>query len=415
MRRGCRSYAIIILTSHRRLTAQLRHAQQPRLCIADTPHCRHLLTLHRRCTSSSSSSCTMSSSSVPPAEEHKSSSSSSSSAFPPWYGPHGPSSLRVLNSLTGKKEAFVPLHPPLVSWYICGPTVYDSAHLGHARAYVTFDILRRLLSDYFGFHVLYVMNVTDIDDKIILRARKRHLYDEYRGSTEAAGEQGRAALLSDIAQAYADGERQLRENRARSEQQLREARNSRQKEEMEERISHDEHKLTSLLADQAAFLASTSSPPSSPSSPPPPSVSALLTANASILSDHLDAARGHSVSEQSIFLSHAQRYEREFMEDMAALNVREPTVLTRVTEYVPEIISFVGAIVQQGHRVREERLSLLLRPAIHRLLLSAARAALLLLLGCRATSVREAVACLSGQRVADVRGGGPAVRVRLHV
>ena len=54
-----------------------------------------------------------------------------------------------------------------VLWYICGPTVYNSAHMGHARSYISFDILRRVLQDYFGYNVLYCMNVTDIDDKII--------------------------------------------------------------------------------------------------------------------------------------------------------------------------------------------------------------------------------------------------------
>jgi len=68
----------------------------------------------------------------------------------------------------------------LVSFYICGPTVYDSAHLGHARAYITFDILRRILEDFFGYDVTHVMNITDIDDKIILRARQNFLLDEYK-------------------------------------------------------------------------------------------------------------------------------------------------------------------------------------------------------------------------------------------
>ena len=56
-----------------------------------------------------------------------------------------------------------------VKFYICGPTVYDSAHMGHARAYLSFDIVRRVLVDYFNYDVLYVMNITDIDDKIIKR------------------------------------------------------------------------------------------------------------------------------------------------------------------------------------------------------------------------------------------------------
>lgn len=55
---------------------------------------------------------------------------------------------------------------PQVTWYACGPTVYDDAHLGHARNYVSTDILRRILRDYFGFRVRFVMNVTDVDDKV---------------------------------------------------------------------------------------------------------------------------------------------------------------------------------------------------------------------------------------------------------
>lgn len=62
-----------------------------------------------------------------------------------------------------------PLPSPQVLWYMCGPTVYDSAHLGHARTYLSFDILRRILTNYFQYDVLLVMNITDVDDKIIKR------------------------------------------------------------------------------------------------------------------------------------------------------------------------------------------------------------------------------------------------------
>ena len=58
--------------------------------------------------------------------------------------------LRLLNSFTRKVQPFRPLAGNRVGWYICGPTVYDASHLGHARNYVGFDILRRVLADYFG-------------------------------------------------------------------------------------------------------------------------------------------------------------------------------------------------------------------------------------------------------------------------
>ena len=102
---------------------------------------------------------------------------------PAWSPPSGPThqpQLKIYNSLTRSKVPFVPLQPEHITWYACGPTVYDDAHLGHARNYVTTDIIRRILRDYFGFKIRFVMNTTDIDDKIILRARQRHLYDEYK-------------------------------------------------------------------------------------------------------------------------------------------------------------------------------------------------------------------------------------------
>jgi cysteinyl-tRNA synthetase len=78
-------------------------------------------------------------------------------------------SLLIHNSLSGKKEEFVPLVPGTVSMYVCGITAYDYSHIGHARAYVAFDIIYRYLK-YRGYDVTYVRNFTDIDDKIIKRA-----------------------------------------------------------------------------------------------------------------------------------------------------------------------------------------------------------------------------------------------------
>lgn len=70
--------------------------------------------------------------------------------------------------MTRQKTPFVPINSKAreVTWYACGPTVYDDAHLGHARNYVTTDIIRRILRDYFKFNVKFVMNITDVDDKV---------------------------------------------------------------------------------------------------------------------------------------------------------------------------------------------------------------------------------------------------------
>ncbi len=78
-------------------------------------------------------------------------------------------SLRIYNTLTRKKEPFKPLRPGQVSMYVCGPTVYSKAHIGHAMSVLVFDIIRRYL-EYRGYNVTHVMNYTDVDDKIIQRA-----------------------------------------------------------------------------------------------------------------------------------------------------------------------------------------------------------------------------------------------------
>jgi cysteinyl-tRNA synthetase len=79
--------------------------------------------------------------------------------------------LRIYNTLTGKKENFVPLQEKRVSMYVCGVTVYDLCHIGHARSTVIFDMIYRYLR-YHGYEVTFVRNFTDIDDKIIKRANE---------------------------------------------------------------------------------------------------------------------------------------------------------------------------------------------------------------------------------------------------
>ena len=77
--------------------------------------------------------------------------------------------LKIYNTLTRKKQSFIPLIPGQVRMYVCGMTVYDYCHLGHARVLVVFDTVVRWLK-VMGYKVTYVRNITDIDDKIIKRA-----------------------------------------------------------------------------------------------------------------------------------------------------------------------------------------------------------------------------------------------------
>ncbi len=77
--------------------------------------------------------------------------------------------LRLYSTLTRQKEDFLPADPERVLMYVCGPTTYDYCHVGHARAYIAFDVIRRYLR-YAGYRVRYVSNITNVDDRIIQRA-----------------------------------------------------------------------------------------------------------------------------------------------------------------------------------------------------------------------------------------------------
>jgi len=80
-------------------------------------------------------------------------------------------SIRIHNSLSGNKEEFHPLKPKEIKMYACGPTVYDEPHIGHARSAYIFDVIRKYLT-YKGYKVKFVRNVTDVDDKIINKAKE---------------------------------------------------------------------------------------------------------------------------------------------------------------------------------------------------------------------------------------------------
>src|ERR1700684_3233589 len=102
--------------------------------------------------------------------------------------------LRLYNTLSRTKEDFVPIDPANVRMYVCGPTVYDFAHIGNARPVIVFDVLFRLLRHLYGEqHVTYVRNITDVDDKINARAAEEYpglpLNDAIRQVTEKTDRQ----------------------------------------------------------------------------------------------------------------------------------------------------------------------------------------------------------------------------------
>lgn len=243
---------------------------------------------------------------------------------PDWSIPVGVEApkLHLYNSLTRKKELFVP-QGQVVTWYSCGPTVYDDSHMGHARSYVSFDILRRVMQDYFGYPVHYVMNITDIDDKIIKRARTKYLIKQYNDSQvpmeqvyhdiAAAMEQHNAIIATttdpDKRKMFIDEVQKVK-------------------------AAADAVKAASVLQNSAEASIKQEQ---------------LLCSAASVLGEWLDRQKGKDVSDNSIFAELPRHYEEEFIKDMKALNVLPADVVTRVSEYVPQIVEYVKKIIDNGY------------------------------------------------------------------
>src|ERR1700680_4360741 len=102
--------------------------------------------------------------------------------------------LKLYDTLTREKRPFKPIDPANVRMYVCGPTVYDFAHIGNARPVIVFDVLFRMLRHLYGAeHVTYARNITDVEDKINSRAAERYpdlpLNEAIRELTEKTGKQ----------------------------------------------------------------------------------------------------------------------------------------------------------------------------------------------------------------------------------
>ncbi|KAF3919080.1 hypothetical protein ABW21_db0204248 [Orbilia brochopaga] len=273
---------------------------------------------------------------------------------PPWRAPASyATELKLFNSLTRTKTLFYPISGSgkKVTWYCCGPTVYDAGHLGHARNYVTTDVLRRVLEGYFGYDVEFVQNVTDIDDKIIIRARQSHLFGIYQKEHPAIEEK----VIEEVTAAwqkylnknfpdspaipttFAAWATDIYPNLISPEGKALEVEPAEglTGEELEKEAKVRMHLKTLLTA--ASSLVS-----------PPCTADDFYISVKDILSPYLDSLHGASITDPKIFRETAAYWERHFNEDMGKLNVLPPTVTTRVSEFVPENVAFVKQIVDKG-------------------------------------------------------------------
>lgn len=248
-----------------------------------------------------------------------------------WSQPKGKrEDLVIYNTFTRTKVPFKPANGNSIRWYNCGPTVYDSSHIGHARNYVTFDIIRRILEDYFNYDVTLIMNITDIDDKIILRARQEYLVANERKHnptvTLALKESFKVSWDKFISEKFASG----------WEAALKQYGNVSNPEEV------DAKKLMHFNTARKAFTMLDVAKEGEESG-------VLFDAFQDILAGELDAKYGSTVTDQKIFRDLAAYWEGEFLADMRALNVRPVSLMTRVTEFVPQVVEFVQQIIKNGY------------------------------------------------------------------
>jgi len=217
-------------------------------------------------------------------------------------------SVKALNARTGIKETIdLPRDGSPLRWYTCGPTVYDAAHLGHARMYVSTDIIRRILVDYLRANVVFAMNVTDYDTKIIVRARRNLLVSAYVSSGVTHEQMVRDTNLAFIWALDRLGG--------------------------SDNDTTVKHKAMLDTKARAAVAAKDE----------------LVGVCREVLGEWLEFRAGELVElPHEVFRAHAAHYERAFFDDMRELGVRPPDVLTRVSEYVPHIIAYVERIIANG-------------------------------------------------------------------
>ncbi|BGP18099.1 cysteinyl-tRNA synthetase [Rhodosporidiobolus nylandii] len=265
--------------------------------------------------------------------------------------------LKVYNSLTRSKVEFVTKKPGVVTWYNCGPTVYDASHMGHARNYMAQDIMRRILRDYFGYDVNFVMNITDVDDKIILRARQSHLLTTYlsqlsqpssvaplpralqevQSAWEAYFTKTLAPHLPSPPSSPVEGWAALQKS-AQDPQWV-----EKQKEQNEKFGMY----LSSVKAGWEALEKAKVDEKEGKTGAE--EAKRLVEGNRDAVGLWLDKQHGASVTDPSIFRSLAAFWESSFFTSMSSLHIERPTTLTRVSEYIPEIVSFVERIVERGY------------------------------------------------------------------
>lgn len=238
--------------------------------------------------------------------------------------------LRIYNSLTRQVEEFNPISGRKVFMYVCGPTVYDYMHLGHMKTYIFYDVLARYLS-YKGFSVFFLMNITDVDDKIINRSVDRRILALLRDSDrklweimnqlEVGYEYVKERIMDLVKSGYVEVEDlpNLREQIIELEKKLDQVQDEDEKNILEQEYEALQNRLT------------------------PDTIIRISENGRRIIDELLSQNRGLDP------LSLAREFEEYFKEDLRALGITSVTLFARASDFIPEIIEVAKKLEEKGY------------------------------------------------------------------
>jgi len=242
-------------------------------------------------------------------------------------------------------------------------------HLGHARNYVSQDIVRRILQDYFRFDVNFVMNITDVDDKIILAARQQHLLAEWLKKHKASQSQ-KSGTSNGVGPLVKQEVRQTTTEAigAYTKKNLplipAETEPEKYEEEVQRRYGHvlsgksvaDDGKPAGDKEAKIKMHLTIARSATEAQSLSDPSLDEYIAKASGVLLPYIDSLYSSTVkgNDHDIFTTLTKQYEARFFDDLKALNVRYPDKLTRVTEYGPQIVDFVKRIQDNGFAYEHE-------------------------------------------------------------
>jgi cysteinyl-tRNA synthetase len=209
-------------------------------------------------------------------------------------------------------------------------------------------MMMMMMTLFLGFTVQWQMNITDIDDKIILKARRNELLKRYKDDYQ------KEKVFVDVDEAVSISVNKVEKTLNELKTKLKDAvapvvvANNKSPRKSKSTMSKREIDELDILIKQAELKLEQALKMKNDIADAETDVDKILEISEDVLADWLDSKHGHEINDHQIFVDHARKYEKDFFTDMSALKIREPDIITRVTEYVPEVVAFIEKIIEKG-------------------------------------------------------------------